>query len=104
MMLEAGTLWGTITIRFSGETERKTAGVLPKRTDDTAIRFLPLIVIRVPSGPRGGTMARISGAVDWAAAEIFASRIRARPVCLARLARRLCAMSGNFCQLSGQNI
>src|SRR3954464_1408388 len=90
MMLEVGTLWGTIAMRCSAEIERKTAGVSAKRTEDTAIRFLPLIVTRVPSGPRAGEIDRISGAVDWAAAEMFIRRLRVRQVCLMRL-HRLCA-------------
>jgi len=90
-MLDAVTLWGTIAMRRSAEAERKTAGVSAKRTDDTAIRFLPLIVIRVPSGPRGGEIARISGSVGWAAAESFAIRINARQLCRVRLAHRVSA-------------
>ena len=77
----------TLRLRPSG----RLPGVSAKRTDDTAIRFLPLIVILVPSGPRGGEIARISGAVDWAAAESFAIRINARQLWRVRLAHRVSA-------------
>lgn len=90
MMLEVETLWGTITTRLSGETERKDAGVLENRTAETATKFSPLIATRVPSGPLRGTMASIWGVIDWGAAESVANRSRAWP------AHWLCACGGKF--------
>ena len=90
-MLEAWILWGTITIRVSGETERKTAGVIREENRRHSSEVFAADCYPRAFGPRGGKMERISGAVDWAAGESFAIRINARQLCPVRLAHRVSA-------------
>jgi hypothetical protein len=69
--MDVVTLWGTIAMSLSAETESKTAWVVPNSTAEIFCKFLSLISTRVPSGPLVGEMPRISG---WAAAESRANR------------------------------